>query len=329
MKVIITGAAGFIGSHLVDQCLEQGWEVIGIDNLANGSMQNLSHLADVHRFTFVLGDINQASQIEHHFIETDYVFHLAGLADIVPSIREPFKYHQANVSGTLSMLELCRKYKIKKILYAASSSCYGQNSVAPTSEEAECRPCYPYAMTKYVAEQYVQHWGEVYQLPYISLRLFNVYGTRARSNGTYGAVFKTFLAQKLAGKAYTIVGDGTQLRDFIYVTDVANAFVMAAKSQLKNEIFNIGSGTPKSINHLTDLLKGEKTYIPKRPGEPDCTHADITKVQESLNWLPLVSFEQGVAKMIEEIQYWKDSRVWSEEDIAQETKLWFESLSRS
>ena len=231
----------------------------------------------------------------------DRVFHLAALADIVPSIENPDKYYQSNVNGTFNVLEACRKHNVKKIVYSASSSCYGIPDEFPTKETAEIRTQYPYALTKYLGEQLVMHWCQVYNLPAVSLRFFNVYGPRSRTSGTYGAVFGVFLAQKLAGKPFTVVGDGTQTRDFTFVKDVVDAIIAAAKSDVSGEIINIGSDNTYSVNHLVGLLDGEVVHIPKRPREPDCTWADISKAKKLLNWQPKVSLEEGVGILLENI----------------------------
>jgi UDP-glucose 4-epimerase len=187
---------------------------------------------------------------------------------------------------------------------------------------------YPYALTKYFGEQYVMHWDQTYNLPCLSLRLFNVYGPRSRTSGTYGAVFGVFLAQKLAGKPFTVVGDGTQTRDFTYVTDVVNAFIKAAESDKRGEIYNVGSGGTYSVNNLVQLLGGEIVYIPKRPGEPDCTFADIHKIQHDLGWSPKISFENGVKQILNNIELWRDAPVWDEKTIASATKDWFSYLGK-
>ncbi|MBN1353989.1 MAG: GDP-mannose 4,6-dehydratase, partial [Candidatus Omnitrophica bacterium] len=189
-------------------------------------------------------------------------------------------------------------------------------------------PEYPYALTKYVGEQYLFHWAKVYKLPCISLRLFNVYGPRSRTAGTYGAVFGIFLAQKLANKKFTVVGDGEQKRDFVFVKDVVRAFRMAAESDIKNDVFNVGSGNPQSVNRLVELLGGEKVFIPKRPGEPECTHADIGKIEKMLGWRPEVSFEEGVRIMLDNIDYWREAPVWTPELIEESTRTWFKYLSK-
>ncbi len=328
MKAIITGGAGFIGSHLTELCLANGLDVVVVDNLSNGTKKNLDFAKNDPKLTFILADINDPDQYASHFSDCDYVFHLAGLADIVPSIDDPDTYHTTNVSGTLQVLELARKSNVKKFVYAASSSCYGIPNNFPTNESEKCSPMYPYALTKMMGEQYVLHWGNTYDLPVISLRLFNVYGPRACTTGAYGAVFKVFLPQKIANRPFTVVGDGEQLRDFIFVRDVANAFYVAAKSSLKSEVFNIGTGDPQSINTLVKLLGGPIEYLPKRPGEPDITQADITKTKELLKWTAETSFASGVQEMLDNIDYWKDAKVWNSSDISDATKAWFKYLQK-
>jgi UDP-glucose 4-epimerase len=327
-NTIVTGGAGFIGSHVVDRLLKDGFAVKVIDNFSTGRPQNLTHHKDNPDLKLVKADISDFTGIRSEFEGIDTVFHLAALADIVPSIVNPLAYYTSNVTGTANGLEASRLAGVKKVVYAASSSCDGIPDNYPTPETADIRPQYPYALTKYLGEQIVLHWGQVYKLPAVALRLFNVYGTRSRTSGTYGAVLGVFLAQKLAGKPFTVVGDGNQKRDFIYVTDVANAFVTAALSQVKNGIFNVGSNNPQSVNTLVSLLKGPVTHIPKRPGEPDCTWADTARIKEELGWKPAVSFEEGVGEVLRNINYWKDAPVWTPESIAQATKDWFAYLTK-
>ena len=170
------------------------------------------------------------------------------------------------------------------------------------------------------------HWSKVYKVPSISTRFFNVYGPRSRTSGTYGAVFGIFLAQKLNNKPFTVVGDGTQTRDFTYVTDIVDALLLASESKLDNEVINLGSDNTYSVNSLVDLLEGEKIYITKRPGEPDCTWADISKAKDLLNWQPKITLQEGVKKLLDNIDYWKDAPVWDEESISVATKKWFDYL---
>jgi len=327
VSAVITGGAGFIGSHLTDLLIKTGADVTVIDNLVNGRLENLSAHTKNPRFHFVKADIRDFSLIEPLFAGKTHVFHLAALADIVPSITNPVAYHTANVDGTVNVLESIRKNGSARVVYAASSSCYGLPAVFPTSEMEPVKPQYPYALTKYIGEQYLLHWAKVYKIPAVSLRLFNVYGSRSRTSGTYGAVFGVFLRQKIAGTPFTIVGDGTQTRDFTFVTDVAQAFYTAAFSDVSGEIMNVGSGGHYSVNELAALIGGEKVSIPKRPGEPDCTFADTAKIKKLLNWQPKVSFTEGVKIVLDNIDYWKNAPLWDPQSIAAETKAWFDSLS--
>ena len=326
-NVLVTGGAGFIGSHLVDQLVQDGHSVTVIDNFSTGRQENIAHQNSC--IQIIEADITNFNAISSHFLGQDIVFHLAALADIVPSIVDPRSYYASNVLGTMNVVEAARLAKVKKLIYAASSSCYGipAKELYPTPETAPINPKYPYALTKYLGEQTVLHWGQVYNLPVVSLRFFNVYGPRSRTSGTYGAVFGTFLAQRLAGKPYTVVGDGNQTRDFVYVTDVAGAMVLSAFSTIRNEVFNVGFGIPQSVNALASLLGGEKIHIPKRPGEPDCTWADIRKIKSLLNWEPKVSFTQGVQKILEHIDYWKAAPVWTPDTIEKATEDWFKYLA--
>lgn len=327
-KAIVTGGCGFIGSHLVDRLLHEGHEVFVIDNLSNGRLENLSDHIDDRNLQIKEADIANFNDIEKFFEDVSWVFHLAALADIVPSIQNPLKYHKSNVDGTINVLEASRKYNIKKFIYTASSSCYGFPDKYPTPETSDIKPEYPYALTKYLGEQYALHWNHVYDLPVISLRLFNVYGPRARTSGTYGAVFGVFLAQKINNKPFTVVGDGTQTRDFTFVTDIADAFYKAANSNVEKEVINIGSGNTYSINRLVELLGGEVINIPKRPREPDCTFADITKAKKLIDYEPEMTFDEGVKIMLDNIDYWREAPVWTEDNIKEATKDWFQYLTK-
>ena len=326
MKTLITGGAGFIGSHLADLLIASGHEVVVIDNLSNGRKSNIEHLLKKKNFIFHKLDITNMDDIEPIFVNVDWVFHLAGMADIVPSIESPKEYYDCNVTGTFNIVEASRKAGVKKIVYAASSSSYGIPDNYPTAETADIRPQYPYALTKYMGEELVMHWSQTYNIPSIALRLFNVYGPRSRTTGAYGAVFGVFLSQKIHNKPYTVVGDGTQTRDFTYVTDVAAAFLRAAEETTTSVALNVGSDNHYSVNRLVELLEGEVTYVPKRPGEPDCTYADTTRIHEVLNWKTKVSFEDGVAEMLTHLDDWKDAPVWEPDTIKQATKVWFEYL---
>ena len=329
MRCIVTGAAGFIGSHLVDALLAAGHSVLGIDDLSTGRTKNLAPALEKTGFAFLEKNISSVSKNDLVLQECDWFFHLAGRADLVPSIVNPEDYFQVNVEGTFRALQLARELGAKRFLYAASSTCYGIPDQYPTPETAPCKPEHPYALTKLMGEEMVMHWHRVYQLPTLSLRLFNVYGPRSRTTGAYGAVFGVFLRQKLAGVPFTVVGDGSQTRDFTFVSDVASAFLAAAQSNVAGEIFNIGSGHTYAVNRLVELLGGEKTYIPRRPGEPDCTFADKAKFTSRTGWQPSITLEQGVSRMLEVIDDWRDAPLWNEQTIATATADWFKHLGHT
>ena len=324
-KFLVTGGAGFIGSHLVDLLVKNNHKLIIVDNLSTGHIKNLEHLKGYDNVLFVERDCLNLNLNDEVFENVEYIIHFAGIGDIVPSIENPSKYMTNNVNGTINMLEIARKIKVKKFVYAASSSCYGLATV-PTKEEHKIAPMYPYALSKYLGEMSCFHWNKVYGVPVNSIRIFNAYGTRVRTTGAYGAVFGVFLKQKLSNKPFTVVGDGSQKRDFLFVEDVVDAFYKAATTKIVGEIWNLGAGDPKSINHLTDLLGGEKEYIPKRPGEPDCTWADNSKIKKDLGWEPKISFEEGVKRMVKDINNWKDAPLWDRNSIKKETELWFKYL---
>ena len=323
---IVTGGAGFIGSHMVDVLLARGFRVRVIDSLIGGREANLAHHAKDGRLSFVNRDIRSFDPGDALFKDARYVFHFAGIGDIVPSIERPIEYMDINVQGTVRMLECSRAAGVRKFVYAASSSCYGLAEV-PTREDHPIVPKYPYALSKYLGEVSTFHWNQVYRLPVNVIRIFNAYGTRSRTSGAYGAVFGVFLRQKLAGKPFTVVGDGTQRRDFLYASDVAEAFLLAAQTERVGEVYNLGASNPQSVNRLVELLGGDVVYIEKRPGEPDCTWADIGKITRELGWRPHVSFEEGVARILEHIEYWREAPLWDPDSIKAATRTWFEMLS--
>jgi len=323
---VVTGGAGFIGSHMVDLLIDRGFTVRVIDNMIGGRQANLAQHKANPRLTLAESDIRSYQPDDALFKGVDYVFHFAGIGDIVPSIERPLEYMSADVQGTVHMLECARHAKIRKFVYAASSSCYGLANT-PTREDHPIDPQYPYALSKYQGEQAVFHWNRVYKLPVNSIRIFNAYGTRSRTSGAYGAVFGVFLRQKLAGTPFTVVGDGTQTRDFLYVTDIASAFFQAAATDKVGEVWNLGAGNPQPVNKLVSLLGGPVVHIPKRPGEPDCTWADIGKIQRDLGWSPRISFEEGVSRIVAQIDYWRDAPLWDPGSIAKATEGWFKALS--
>jgi UDP-glucose 4-epimerase len=322
---LVTGGAGFIGSHMADLLIDRGYRVRIIDNLVGGREANIAHHRNNPDLTFAEADIRNLNPGDKLFTGVDCVFHFAGIGDIVPSINKPLEYMSVNVQGTVHMTECARQAGVRKFVYAASSSCYGL-AKTPTREDHPIDPQYPYALSKYQGEQAAFHWRRVYRLPVNSIRIFNAYGTRSRTSGAYGAVFGVFLRQKLAGQPFTVVGDGTQTRDFLYATDVAEAFLAAAETDKVGEIWNLGAGDPQSVNRLVELLGGEVVYIPKRPGEPDVTHADIGKIMCDLGWRQKVSFADGVARIVADIDYWRDAPLWTPDTIAAATANWFNAL---
>jgi UDP-glucose 4-epimerase len=288
---VVTGGAGFIGSHMVDVLLAHEYRVRVIDNLTGGRIANLAHHAKDPNLSFERGDIRDIKPDASLFGGAHYVFHFAGIGDIVPSIEQPIEYMDTNIQGTVHVLEAARQARVAKLVYAASSSCYGI-AATPTREDHPIAPQYPYALSKYQGEQAAFHWHRIYRLPVNSVRIFNAYGTRVRTTGAYGAVFGVFFKQKLAGKPFTVVGDGN----------------------------------PQSISRLVELIGGSVVNIPKRPGEPDVTWADISKITRDLGWKARVSFEDGVARMMAEIDKWRDAPLWDPESIKKATKTWFEAL---
>ena len=325
---VVTGGAGFIGSHMTDLLISNGYEVRVIDNLSGGRESNLAQHAknpDLKTEWIDIRDLLPDSKI---FSGADLVLHFAGIGDIVPSIEQPIEYMATNIQGTVKVLECARKNNVKKFVYAASSSCYGMADT-PTKEDSPITPEYPYALSKYMGEQSAFHWHKVYGLPVNSIRIFNAYGTRVRTTGAYGAVFGVFFKQKLEKKPFTVVGDGSQSRDFLYVTDVAKAFYAAATTDMVGEVWNLGAGNPQSVNYLVELIGGDKIYIPKRPGEPECTWADVTKLTNELGWKPEITFDEGVGKMMAEINVWKDAPLWNPESIADATQTWFKYLGKT
>ena len=327
-RAVVTGGAGFIGSHMVDLLVERGFAVDVIDNLVTGRRENLAQHQGNPSVRFHATDMCELPPDGPLFRGVDYVFHFGGIGDIVPSIERPLDYMRSNVNGTLAVLEASRRAGVRKLIYAASSSCYGLATELPTTESAPIQPEYPYALSKWLGECAALHWAKVYRLPVNSIRMFNVYGPRVRTTGAYGAVFGVFLAQKLHGKPLTVVGDGTQRRDFVFVTDVARAFLLAAESEETGEVFNLGSDNPQSVNRLVELIAGGVVHLPKRPGEPDCTWADIGKIRRQLGWEPTVSFEKGVATMMAHIEDWRSAPVWTPEKIDAATQTWFQYLAR-
>ena len=296
-RSIITGGAGFIGSNLTDHLVRIGHKVIVLDNFVSGKKSNLSH----HRkqdVKIIKIDISKSKNLDKYFKGVHYVFHFAALAQIIPSIKNPKKYFKNNVIGTLKVVEAAKRAKIKKLVYAASSSCYGIPKKLPTSEKDKIDLNNPYAVTKFIGEEIIMRYGLMFKMPNISFRFFNVYGPRLNISGQYSAVIGNFLSQIKNNKALTIVGDGKQTRDFIHVDDLTNACVKVINSKCINKIYNLGSGKKTSINTLAKIFNGKKKFIPNRPGEAKNSLADISKLKKDINWHPRISLEKGIKQLI-------------------------------
>jgi UDP-glucose 4-epimerase len=327
MKVaIITGGAGFIGSHMVEFLLKKNFFIFAIDNLSNGKIKNLNDVLENPNFKFLNLDIKKKISKNIFKKKVDYIYHFAGIGDVVPSIEKPIEYLNNNFIGTSQILELARELRIKKLIYAASSSCYGINN-KKISEKDGINLEHPYALSKFYAEKLCFFWAKLYKINVVSIRIFNAYGPRVRTNNNYGAVFGVFFKQKLENKPLTVVGNGKQKRDYIYVTDVCNAFYLASqKKKADNQIFNLGTGKPQEINKLVKILNSKIIKIPWRPGEPRVTWANINKIKKYLNWKPKITFDYGVKKMLIDINYWKNAPLWNKKKIEKATKNWFKIL---
>ena len=293
---VITGGAGFVGSNLVDRLVSIGHKVIVLDNFVSGKKSNLSHHSEKN-VKIIKIDISDKN-LDKYFKKADYIFHLAALAEIIPSFKDPNKYFKNNVIGTLNVLKAAKKVKIKKLIYAASSSCYGAPKKFPTSEKDKIDLKHPYAETKFIGEELVMRYASIFKMPNISFRFFNVYGPRLNVSGQYSAVIGNFLTQTKNRKPLTVVGDGKQTRDFIHVDDLINAFIQVIKSKSVNKIYNLGSGKRTSINTIAKIFGGKKKFIPIRPSEPKNSVANIKKVKKEINWKPKISIEQGIKNLL-------------------------------
>lgn len=292
-KAVVTGGAGFIGSNLVDALIEKGFNVHVIDNLSAGKKENVNKKAVLH-----VADITNFDAISPIIKNADYVFHLAALPRVQYSIEYPLETNKANVEGTLNVLVAAQRAGVKKVVYSASSSAYGDQPVMPLREDMSAMPKSPYGLQKHIGELYCSMWSMIYGLPTVCLRYFNVYGPRLDPSGSYPFVIGKFLKQRKEGKPMTITGDGKQTRDFTHVRDVVNANILAAKSKkVKNgEVINIGAGHNYSINDVAGLIEGPIEYVLPRL-EPHDTLADNSKAKNLLGWTPKVSFEKGISEL--------------------------------
>ena len=293
-KVVVTGGAGFIGSHLVDKLIEQGKEVHIFDDMSMGSEENINPKAHFHKIDIsTMGPRTLAKFMEG----VDTVFHVASKTRVQPSIKYPSLYHRVNVTGTVNMLVASVKAGVKRFVYSASSSAYGESDIMPLVETMPTNPMSPYGLSKLMGEEYCKLFTTQYGLETISLRYFNVYGERQNIDGGYCLVMGIFAKQKKNGEPLTIVGDGEQRRDFTFVGDVVNANILAATSDKvgAGEVINVGNGDNRSVNQIADMIGGGKMYIPTRV-EPKETLANIQKGKELLNWEPTQNIEEWMPK---------------------------------
>ncbi len=292
-KSVVTGGAGFIGSHLVDALVEKGFEVHVVDNLSGGRRKNVSPKAVLHEV-----DIRDFEKLSGIFHRAQYVFHAAALPRVQPSIQDPRTTHDINVTGTLNVLVASRDAGVKRVVYSASSSAYGNQDTLPLREDMEARPLSPYGLQKYMGELQCRLFSQVYGLETVSLRYFNVYGPRASTEGAYALVIGKFLEQRKKGEPLTIVPDGTQSRDFTHAADVVRANLLAVSSPKvgKGEVINIGGGRNRTILEVADLIGGPRVFAEPRL-EPKHTLAGITKAKELLGWEPTVVLEEGIEEL--------------------------------
>ena len=295
MKALVTGGAGFIGSNLTDALIAQNHEVIVLDNLSTGRREN------VHpRARLVEADITNRQHLMPHFAGVDWVFHCAALPRVQLSIEDPVATNDANVNGTLNVLLSAREAKVKRVVYSASSSAYGNAATLPLQETMLPSPMSPYGLQKYVGEHYARLFSLLYGLPTVSLRYFNVYGPLMASSGAYLTFIAVFLQRKARGETLTIYGDGTQTRDFTFVGDVVAANLLAASSDTvgRGEVMNIGAGRNYSVNEIARRIGGVVEYLPPRV-EPHDTLADTTIARELLGWEPAVTLEEGIQRTVQ------------------------------
>lgn len=299
-KYLVTGGAGFIGSHIVDRLIKDGHEVIVVDNFCSGKEENLNSKAEV--FNLDISDPANKEKITSLMSDCVGVFHLAALARVQPSIEDPVGFNKANVDGTLNILICAKNAGVKRVVYSASSSAYGDATIFPTPEDHPTDPLSPYGLQKLIGEQYCRVFHHCYGLETVSLRYFNIYGERQSLSGAYCLVMGIFCNQRINNQPLTIVGDGEQRRDFTYVGDASNANILAMNSKNVGfgESINIGNGDNRSVNDIADLIGGEKIYLEKRL-EPQETLADNSKAIKLLNWQPTTSVEDWIPKYKKEL----------------------------
>jgi UDP-glucose 4-epimerase len=292
-KCLVTGGAGFIGSHLVDKLVEEGYETVVIDDLSTGKKENLNPKTNFHQI-----DICDFEQIKTIFHGVDYVFHLAAIPSVPLSVQDPVGTSRTNILGTINVFKAALDANVKRVVFASSSAIYGDQKELPLRENMIPNPLSPYGLQKLVGEQTAKMFVDLYKIPIVCLRYFNVYGPRIDFNSDYSLVLGKFLRLKMQGKPLTIFGDGEQTRAFCYVADVVGANIKAIEStKIKGgEVINIGSEKSYSVNYLSQLIGGQVQYLPQRVGDPLNTQADLSLSKELLDWQPETDFSAGVQK---------------------------------
>lgn len=303
-RILVTGGAGFIGSHIVDQIVELGARVTVIDDLSSGTMENIKHHQD--RIEFIKGDILDENLMRKVLDKIDMICHQAALRSVPKSVERPFDYHNVNVTGTLKMFLIAREKGIKRIVCASSSSVYGDRTDFPEKETDPVKPFSPYAATKLMNEHYAYIFTEHYNMEIVCLRYFNVFGPRQSLENKYAVVIPKFITSLLNDQQPPVYGDGEQERDFTYISDVVSANILAlTKDGVKGEVFNIAEGNPKSVNYLFNAIKDilskdiAPIYEEIRAGDVRKTHASIEKAEKLLGWKPRVSFKEGLIRTID------------------------------
>lgn len=292
--VLVTGGAGFIGSNLVDELLAQGQEVMVLDDFSEGKLENLDRWRNHKKIEVIRGSICDFDLVRRAADHKEWVFHLAAMSRIQPSITDPLKAFQVNIMGTANVLEAARQGGCKRFVYSASSSAYGRNKI-PCVEYMKPNCLNPYSLSKKNGEELVDLYCQLYGMSTVSLRYFNVYGPRHQEDGAYATVIAIFRRQKRLNQKLTVVGDGSKRRDFSFVSDIVRANMLAAMNRDVNGIINVGTGKNYSILEVAKKIGGENIeFIPDRPAEAQATLADISRAKDLLGWSPHVTLDQGL-----------------------------------
>jgi nucleoside-diphosphate-sugar epimerase len=307
LRTLVTGGAGFIGSHLVDRLMKEDYEVMVLDNFSTGKVENIQLHLGSQKFHLVKGDVRNLENVREAVRDVDVVFHLAAIVNVPLSIEDPLLVNDVNVRGTLNLLKASLKENIERFIYVSSCAVYGEAHYLPINEEHSIMPLSPYGVSKFAAEHYCKIFHRIHGLKTVCLRFFNVYGPR-QSVGPYSGVITQFIGRLKRGKLPIIYGDGEQTRDFVYVKDVVEASMLVLKCQrCAGEVISVGTGKPTTINELAKVLmnmfretNAEPEYAPPKPGDIQHSHADIKKAERMLGYKPSVVLKEGIRKLLHE-----------------------------